>query len=199
LRCIEDNRHCLHTFEDVFLLGGAANTAKGKANALRTELVKKPKVDEETNAETWTPSKTRRAMNSLRHYISHEIDFSKQFNAGLNFPKIHLMSQSAAKVCWYGALQRYSADRHAQAPKMNLEDGSNASNHNLNYLSQVITFRRRILCFESWELNVQALPQGREKSAATCKVLPSGCDLAAPMSPQSDAKYEFMAPQHRRD
>ena len=82
----------LHTFKDVFLLGQAGKKAKAKANALRTELVKKRKVDEETNAETWTPSKRRREMNTCREYISHEIDISKELDADFNFPKIHLMS-----------------------------------------------------------------------------------------------------------
>jgi len=41
-----------HTFKDVFLLGRAGKKAKVKANALRTELRKKRKVDKETNAET---------------------------------------------------------------------------------------------------------------------------------------------------
>jgi len=75
-------------------------------------------------------------------------------------------------------------------------DGWNASNHNLNYLPQVITFQRRILCFEVRELNLQALAQRWENSAAACKVLPSGADLAAPLSPQSYAKPEFMEPQN---
>ena len=82
---------------------------------------------------------------------------------------------------------------------MNLKDGWNASNHNLNYLPQVITFQRRILCFKHTELNLHALAQRRENSSATCLVLSSGADLAAPLSPQSYAKPEFMGPQNRRD
>jgi len=50
---------------------------KAKGNALRTELVKKQKVDEQTNDKTWTPSKKSRDMNAWRDYISHEIDVSK--------------------------------------------------------------------------------------------------------------------------
>ena len=49
------------------------------------------------------------------------------------------------------------------------------------------------------ECNIQALAQGRENSAAACKVRPSGADLAAPLSPQSYAKVEFMGPQNRHD
>ena len=56
LSYIEDTLHRFHTFQDVFLLGRAGKKAKTKANPLRTELMKKRKVDEESNAETWTPS-----------------------------------------------------------------------------------------------------------------------------------------------
>ena len=109
------------------------------------------------------------------------------------------MSHWAEQVRRYGALQQYSAERHEQAHKTNLKDGWNASNHNLNYLPQVLTFQRHILCFEIREVNLQALAQRQEISAAPCKVLPSGADLAAPQSPQSYAKPEFMGPQNRRD
>jgi len=168
-------------------------------NALRTELVKKRKVDEETNAETWTLSKKRREMNAWRDYISHEIDVSKELDADFNLPEIHLMSHWVKQIHRYGALQQYSAESHEQARKTNLKDGWNASNHNLNYLPQVITFQRCILCFEIRELNLEAIAQHRENSAATCKVLPSGADRAAPLSSQSYAKPEFMGPQNRRD
>ena len=73
---------------------------------------------------------------------------------------------------------------------MNLKDGWSASNHNLNYLPQVITFQRRILCFKIRDLNLEALAQHRENSAAACSVLPSAADLATPLSPQSYAKPE---------
>jgi len=128
--------HRFHTFKDVFLLRRASKKAKAKVNALRTELMKKRTVDEETTAETWKPSKKRREMNAWRDYISHEIDISKQLDADFNFPKIHLMSHWAEQVRRYGALQLYSAQRHEQAHKTNLKDGWNASNHNLNYLPQ---------------------------------------------------------------
>jgi len=138
-------------------------------------------------------------MNAWRDYISHKIDVSKELDADFNFPKMHLMSHSAEQVRRYGALQQYSAERHEQAHKTNLKDGWNASNHNLNYLPQVITFQRCILWFEIRELNLQALAQRRENSAATCKVLPFGADLAAPQSSQSYAKPEFIGPHNRRD
>jgi len=199
LNYMEDALCRFHTFKDVFLLGRAGKKAKAKANALRTELVKKQKVDKETNPETWTPSKMRQEMNAWRDYISHKIDVSKEIDADFNFPKIYLMSHWVEQIRRYGELQQYSAERHEQAQKTNLKDGWNTSNHNLNYLPQVITFQRRILYFEIRELNPQALAQRRENIAATCKVLPSGADLAAPLSSQSYAKPEFMGPQNRRD
>jgi len=199
LSYMEDALHCFHTFKDGFLLGRAGKQAKAKANALRTELIKKRKVDEETNAGTWTPSKKQHKMNAWRDYISHEIDISKELDADFNIPKIHLISHWAVQIHRYGALQQYSAERHEQAHKTNLQDSWNASNHNLNYLPQVITFQHCILCFEIRELNLQALTQHGENSAATCKVLPSGADLAAPLSPQSYAKPESIGPQNRRD
>jgi len=109
------------------------------------------------------------------------------------------MSHWVEQIRRYGALQQYSAERHEQAHKTNLTDSWNASKHNLNYLPQVITFQCRNLCFEIRELNPQALAQSRENSAATSKVLPSGSDLAAPLSSQSYAKSELMGPQNRRD
>jgi hypothetical protein len=193
---MEEALHRFHTFKDVFLLGRAGNKVKAKANALRTELVNKRKVDEETNAETWTLSKKRCKMNAWRDYIGYEIDISNELDADFNFSKIHMMSHWAEQVRRYGALQQYSAERHEQAHKMNLKDGWNASNHNLNYLREVITFKCHIICFEIRELNLQALTQHQENSAAACKVLPSGADLAAPQSPHSYAKPEFMGPQH---
>jgi len=98
LSYMEDALHRFHTFKDVFLLGRAGKKAKAKANALRTELVKKRKVDEEANAETWTPSKKRRQMNAWWDYISHEIDVSKELDADFNFPKIHLVSHWVEQI-----------------------------------------------------------------------------------------------------
>jgi hypothetical protein len=49
---IEDTLRCFGTFKDVFLLGRASQKAKAKAYALTMELVKKQKVDKETNVET---------------------------------------------------------------------------------------------------------------------------------------------------
>jgi len=199
LSYMEDTLCRFHTFKDVFLLGRAGKKAKAKADALRMELVKKRKVDEDTNAETWTPSKKRREMNAWWDYISHEIDVSKELDGDINFLKIHLMSHWVEQIRRYGPLQQYSAERHEKAHKTNLKDGWNAANHNLNYLPQVITIQRHILCFEIRELTLQALAQRRENSAATHKVLPSGADLAAPLSSQSYGQPKFKGPQNRRD
>jgi len=84
-------------------------------------------------------------MKAWQDYISHEIHVSKEIDADFNFLKIHLMSHWVKQIRWYGALQQYSAKRHEHAHKTNLKDGWNASNHNLHYLPQVITFQRRIL------------------------------------------------------
>jgi len=138
-------------------------------------------------------------MNAWRDSITHEIDVSKELDADFNNPKIHVISHWVEQICRYGALRQYSGERHEQAHKMNLKDDWNASNHNLNYLPHVITFQRRILCYEVRELNLQALAQGRQNSAAACKVLPAGADRAAPLCPQSYAKPEFMGHQNRLD
>jgi len=98
LSYMEDALHRFHTFKEGFSLRGDSKKAKAKANAQRTELVKKRKVDEETNAETWTPSKKRREMNAWREYIIHEIDVAKELHADFNFPKIHLMSHSVEQI-----------------------------------------------------------------------------------------------------
>jgi hypothetical protein len=199
LSYMEDALHRFQPFKDVFLLGRPGKKAKANANALRTELVKKRKVDEETNAETWTPSKKRREMNAWRDYITHEIDASKELDADFNFPKIYLLSHCVEQIRHYGALQQYSAERHEQAHKPNLKDGWNPSNHNLNYLPHLFTFQRPILWFEIRDLNLQALAQHRENSAAACKVLPSGADLDTPLGSQSYTSPEFMGPQNHRD
>jgi len=104
LSYMEDALHCFHTVKVVFLLGQAGNKAKAKANALRTELMKKRKVEEETNAETWTLSKKRRKMNAWQDYISHEIDVSKELDVNFNFPRIHSMSHWVEPIRRYGAL-----------------------------------------------------------------------------------------------
>jgi hypothetical protein len=105
LSYIEDAWHRFHSFKDVLLLGRAGRKAKGKANALRTELVKKRKVDSETNSETCTLSNMWRTMNAWRDYISRNIDVSKESDADLNFPKFHLMSHSVEQIRQNGAVQ----------------------------------------------------------------------------------------------
>jgi len=61
---MEDALCRYRTFKDFFLLGQASKKEKAKANTLKTELVKKRKVDEETNAETWMPPKKQCEMNA---------------------------------------------------------------------------------------------------------------------------------------
>jgi len=92
LSYLEDALRCFHTFKDVFLLRQTSKKPKAKANAPRTQLIKKRKVDKETNAETWMPSKKRHEMNAWWDYISHQIDVFKELDADFNFLKIHLMS-----------------------------------------------------------------------------------------------------------
>jgi len=106
------------------------------------------------------------------------------------------MSHWPEQIRRYRTLQQYSAERHEHAHKTNLKDGWNTSNHSLNYLPQVITFQRCILCFRIRVLNFQALAQRWENSAATCKVFPPGTDLAAPLSSLSYAKPKSMVPQN---
>ena len=67
LSCMDDALRCFHTFKDLFLLWQAREEVKAKGNALRTELVKKRKVEEDTNGETWMPWRQRRETNDWRH------------------------------------------------------------------------------------------------------------------------------------
>jgi len=138
-------------------------------------------------------------MNAWRNYINHGIDVSKELDADFNIPKIHLISHWVEQIRGYGALQRYSAEIYEQVHNTNLKDGWSAYNHNLSSLPQVINFPHRILHFKIRELNLQALAQRRETSAATYKVLPSSADLAALLISQLYAKPESIGPQNRRD
>ena len=155
-------------------------------------------VDEESNAETWTPSKKRSEVNAWRDYMSPRIDLSKEVDANLNFPKIYLMAECVEQIREYGALQQYSAERHEQAHQTDPNDCWNVANHNLNYLPHVIAFPHRILCCELRELNLQTLAQCREHSTATGKVRTSGPDQAAPLCSQSYVKLELMGPPNHR-
>jgi len=131
--------------------------------------------------------------------MGHKRDLSKEFDADFNFPKIHLMSHWVEHISRYRALQQYSGKRHAQEHQTNIKDGWNTSNHNPNNLPQVIAIQRCILCFGISGLNLQALAEHGENSAATCKVVCSGADLTAPLSSESYAKPEFRWPRNRRD
>jgi len=102
---MEDALRHVHTFKVVFLLGRAGKEAKPKANALRTDLMKKRVVDKETNAETWKPSKKCHEMNSWRYDISHEIYDSHDLDADFNLRKIGLMTRWVEQIRQNGALQ----------------------------------------------------------------------------------------------
>jgi len=199
LSYMDNTLHCFHSFKYVLLLGWAGKKGKAKANALRTELVKKGKVDEETSTETWTRSRTRREMNTWRDDINHEIGVFKILDADSNFAKIFVMSRWVEQIGRYRALQQYSVERHDHAHKTTLMDGWNDCNHNLNYLPQVITFQHHILYFQNREVILTARAERRENSAAASKVFPSGAGLAAPLGSQSYAKHKVVRPQNRRD
>jgi len=109
------------------------------------------------------------------------------------------MSHRVEDICRYGALQENSTDTHEQPHKPNFKDAFNTSNHNLNYLPQVITVQRHIHCIKVREQNLQVLTQGRENSIAACKVLTSSANLDAALSPQSYAQPVIMRPQNCHD
>jgi hypothetical protein len=138
-------------------------------------------------------------MNAWWDYISQQLDVCKELDADFNVPMIHLMSHCVKQIRQHRALQHYSAGRHEQAHETNLKDCWNTSNHNLNYLPQVTTSQRPILCVEIGELNLKALAHSRETRVATGKVFPFVVDLAAPLGSQSSAKPEFKWPQNHRD
>jgi len=142
---------CLALFSHLqrwFLTLARQQKPKAKTNALRTELVKKGKVDDETYADTWTLSTKQCKINSWPNFFNHRKHVSNKLDADFNFPKIHLMSH------FNESLQQYSAKRHEQAHETNLKDGWNASNHNLNYPPQGIAFQHCIPCCEIRELNL---------------------------------------------
>jgi len=174
LSYLQDALRRFHKFQDVFLLAQAGKIAKAKADSWSMEVVEMRMVDKETLGITWTLSKKWCKMNAWREYLSHEVDGSKELDAKLNFPKIHLMSHSVRLICRYGALQQFCGKRHGHARTTKLKAIWNASNHNLNYLPQVITIQYLILCFEMRVLNLETIGQLQEKSSAPCTVLPSG-------------------------
>jgi hypothetical protein len=188
---LEDALRRFHATKDVFLVGRVGKKAKAKATALRSELVKKRKAEEELHSQRWTATQKRREYTVWRDHITSEIDMSKENDAHFNFIKIHLMSHFAAQIRLYGSLPQWSAEAHEQAHKANLKDGWNASNHNLNYLPQVITFQRRILCFGIRELNILALARRRERDAKNEEEPPP------PLSPPY-TKPRFIGPQAQK-
>jgi hypothetical protein len=96
-------------------------------------------------------------LNTRREYISHVINVAKELDGHFNFPNIYFMSHLVIDFRSYGALQQDYAERHEHAHQTNLKNGWNASNHNLNYLLQVITFQLRVLCFVIREIKFSAL------------------------------------------
>jgi len=145
------------------------------------------------------PSDLLGKMNTCQDYISNGRDVFKELDCNFTFPMFHLMSHWVEQICRYGTLQQYSVWRHEQVHQTNLKDCWNSSNRTLDYLPKVITLQRRILCFEIRELTLQSLAQCRGTSAAACKVLPSGADLAALIISQSYMKPEFIAPETCHD
>jgi len=91
VRYLVDHLHRFHTFPDVFQLARDDRKAKAKSNAIKTELVKKQMVDEQTHAETWTPSNIWHEINTWQDSISHEINVAKELDADFNFPNIHFI------------------------------------------------------------------------------------------------------------
>jgi hypothetical protein len=119
---MEESFHPVHTFKDVFSLGRAGKMAKAKHNALGTDHLKKQKVEEVTNAETWTLSTKRREINTWWDYFSPKIDVSKELVAYYNFQKLHLTSHWVEQIRQYGSFQQYSAESHHQGNTTNLKD-----------------------------------------------------------------------------
>jgi hypothetical protein len=105
-------------------------------------------VDEKTNAESWTRSKRWCGINALQDNISHKVIVSIELDGEYNVRTIQFRSHRAELIRWYQAWQLYSGERHEAVHKTSLKDGWSASNHNLNYLLQVITFQRHIRNFE---------------------------------------------------
>jgi hypothetical protein len=130
-------------------------------------------VDEETYSETWSLSKKRRNMNAWQNYNSHEIEVSLECNVNFNRLKLHLMSHGVKRIVRYIAMHQYSANRYDQPHNTNPKDSCNFSNNNLNYLLQVITIQRCIVCKAIRELNLLALALGQENSAPAGKILRS--------------------------
>ena len=60
---------------------------KATPNALAMELLNKRKLDEKTNAETWTKSKKRCEITAGRDYISHETGSATNISARPELPR----------------------------------------------------------------------------------------------------------------
>jgi hypothetical protein len=91
LSYLEHDMHSVHIFKGHFLLGRACKNATAKANTLRMEHMKQGKVDNETNAETWTRSRKRGEPNACQECISHVIAVFNELDAEVDFLMIQLM------------------------------------------------------------------------------------------------------------
>jgi hypothetical protein len=121
----------------------------------------------------------RHEMITWQNSLSQNMDDSNNLDANCNIPKIHFISHSVQQISLYQALQQFPPQRNTETHHMNLRDGSNSSNHNLNYLTQVIILQHRIVCIEVRDLNLQTVTQCQENRTAIWKVLSSAADLAA--------------------
>ena len=86
---MQDLLHRVPIFKDLFWHRQTWEMLKAKTNALRTEHMKKWKVDYDTRAEHWTPSNRRCELNACWEYISQKINESKVLDAYINFRKIN--------------------------------------------------------------------------------------------------------------
>jgi hypothetical protein len=145
-------------------------------------------VDEETDHKTWMPSKMGSKMNAWGSYISHKIEVSKELDANFNIPKIHFMTQWVERIHSSRPLEQSPTDSHKHAHILNLRDCWNAHSHHLSYMPPSITLQRSILCFKIREANLEFLAEHQEIGPTTSKILPSGADLTATQSSQSDSQ-----------
>jgi hypothetical protein len=101
-------------------------------------------------------------MTGLWGNICRQIEVSKELDADIPLLKINLISHWVEQSCRYAAFQQESEERHELTHQTKLKDSWNASNHNINYLPQVIAFQRRIVGYKSREFNLSAITQGQE-------------------------------------
>jgi hypothetical protein len=103
---LEDALHRFHTIKDIVLLGRACKSPTAEANTQRKQLLKKRKVDEETNGDTSMPSQEWHERNAWRDNISHKIDVSKELDTNFTFLKIQMMFHSHKPIGKYRTFQQ---------------------------------------------------------------------------------------------